>query len=113
MTYNTNTFWLGLGLIIVTGIAILFILLYANASISKLNPSQCASNTGPYGVRANRGGTNIKTINGVSLYDAIVACDTDSSCTVFSYNSQARIMYVLDPNEPIYESQTTDVYSKR
>jgi hypothetical protein len=104
---------LGIGLVLMTGVAVAFILLYFGLQVTSVNPKECSASAGTYGLRANTGGTPTKTFTGLSLAAAVAQCDAmENDCSIFSYASTGGVMSVLDSSKPLFPSQTTDTYQR-
>jgi hypothetical protein len=104
--------WLAI-VVVIAAIAITFIFLYYRANILLVQPSQCSSSTGTYGVRPGNSGTVTKTIQNVTLAQAISDCDADPGCTTFSYSSTGQFMNIIDTTQPIVSAPTLDLYQSR
>jgi len=107
-----DSIWLGI-VILVVAIAVLFIVLYFTSQISMVRPSECSSSTGTYGVRPNKTGTVVKSLNNLTLGEAIIVCDEDPSCNLFSYDCVGKSMYILDATKPIVDAVILDLYQSR
>lgn len=100
-------------IVIMAAIAITFILLYYRANITLIQPSQCSSGTGTYGVRPGKSGAVTRTIQNVTLTEAIAACDADPSCSAFSYSGTGEFMNIIDITQPIVDAPSLDLYQSR
>ena len=99
--------------VILAAIAITFVFLYYRANITLIQPSQCSSGTGTYGVRTGKSGSVTRTIENVTLTQAIATCDADPACTAFSYSSTGQFMNIIDPTQAIVDAPSVDLYQTR
>ena len=99
--------------VVMSVVALIFILLYSRCTITQLSPNQCSSSTGTYGLTPETSGTTSSTNLGVTLLQATVICDQNPNCTAFSYNTEGMIMNILDITKPFVPSPTYNLYQSR
>lgn len=118
-----QTVWL----VIITVLVILVFLLAFLAirqSIVLVDPENCPSVFGQYGVKPDNTGVALQTcgntndsecrFQATTLSQAVEACNSRADiCSIFSFDCKSNIVIFIDPNQSFRESRGTDLYTRQ
>jgi hypothetical protein len=117
-----SAFWITVSILLLIAFIILFYF-YIRQSIDLINPNQCPSIEGDYGVKPNTKGVPLKacgdgsqectsTVN--SLNEAVNICNRKFNiCQAFSYVSSTGLMTIIDTMSPLEDSANIDTYFRQ
>lgn len=115
-------------IIILAVFLLLFVLLYLNEIFTTINPKDCPTAYGQFGVipstssaplfscnsMAGTGtGTQICQFQATTLESAVGICLSYSFCDAFTYNSSIQQMTIVRKNDTYTRSNGTDLYLKQ
>ena len=108
--------------IIVTAVAIIFIILYFRSTLYLVSPSQCGASFGTYSVTPARSGVMLNTCGdgtqpckfvAYTLEEAINICnEQESKCDAFAYSEVNRALSFIDITQELIPTVLGGVYRR-
>lgn len=111
-------------IIFLTIVIIALIIYSTSVRTSLINPNNCPSTTGNFGVTPLTSGVTINTCGPglnepcsftdvLSLSQAINICNATEFCRAFVYNQNTHVMSIINPEDAVSQDENFDLYVRQ
>lgn len=118
-----DALWI-VGYVVLGVVAFFYIILYYRCLVVRIDPSECSSSTGPYGVLPGMAGEVLRncgpaanqecTFEAASLSDAALQCEKlQNNCDAFTFNEKTGSVSFLDAGKGFSSAPFSNVYQRR